>query len=951
VALLFSDVLLERETELWQLGIVLDQALDRRGSFAVLCGPAGIGKTRLLTAACEEAGPRGMQVLTARGSDLEQRFAYGAVRQLFERFEIEVAGGVGPVDLRGPAAYAAPVFRSLDLVDSSAAPMDRSDAVLHGLYSLACRLSDGHPVLLAIDDAHWLDVPSLLFLGYLARRIGRLPLAIVMTFRSGASGTEAALVRRIAADARARLLELRRLSVGASAEIVRSLLGPGAGTEFCDACHVVTGGNPFLLHELATALVAERRPLSESSAVHVERLVPEAVSRHVLVRLSRLAPSSIRVAHAVAVLGASAELPYVAALAELDVTDAAACIDALVSADILSHGPPLDFLHPLLRETVYQDMGPGERTLTHARAARMLADGGSSAERVAIQLLASEQSPPEWAVDTLRLAAKEAMARGAPTHAVRFLELAIAGSGAVGDKDRLLIELGVAESRAGYVSATDHLCEALQIAGEPRARAEVALELAALYNLLGRFSESASVLEQAIDSVGDSEPELSFSLQAEAAVLGVTVLEGRRRLRPRMADFRARVAALVTTPYAAPLLAVIAEDLTEAEGTAEEVVRCADRAFADGKLLAREGPVLVIGASALIMADKPTQADAILEAAIAKADSRGSLNARRLALAFRAYARNRLGRIAEAEADASLSLELSSEQPSDPVWPFKVAQLAEALVEQGDLVAAEKLLAPVGLTSCDRDSKLFQPLANIQARLSLLRGRADDALILLQPQLQWMKAWCCHNSGWTSARSLAALAHGALGKTRDAQWLADEDLEAALSFGAPRDIGIALRTKGLVGAEPQIASLRESADVLEESESRLELARTLMELGSALRRVGRRGDARKPLRRGLEIASDCGGVLVADRARAELLATGARPRRVQLRGPDALTASERRVAVLAKEGLSNREIARELFLSTKTVEMHLSHAYRKLEIHSRVQLGVALTEAHVAERE
>jgi DNA-binding CsgD family transcriptional regulator len=146
----------------------------------------------------------------------------------------------------------------------------------------------------------------------------------------------------------------------------------------------------------------------------------------------------------------------------------------------------------------------------------------------------------------------------------------------------------------------------------------------------------------------------------------------------------------------------------------------------------------------------------------------------------------------------------------------------------------------------------------------------------------------------------------------------------------------------LVGAGSAIELLRESAEALEESEAKLELARTLVELGSALRRAGARRDARGPLRRGLDLAHACGGELVAERASAELLAAGARPRRPRATGPDALTASERRVAALARDGLSNREIAQTLFLSRKTVEMHLSHVYGKLGIRSRAQLVGAL---------
>jgi len=133
--------------------------------------------------------------------------------------------------------------------------------------------------------------------------------------------------------------------------------------------------------------------------------------------------------------------------------------------------------------------------------------------------------------------------------------------------------------------------------------------------------------------------------------------------------------------------------------------------------------------------------------------------------------------------------------------------------------------------------------------------------------------------------------------------------------------------------------------VLERSESRLELARTLVELGAALRRVGARREAREPLKRGLELALDSGGALVAGVARHELVISGARQRRPRTTGRDALTPSELRIAAMAADGLTNRDIAQALYLSLKTVEMHLGHAYRKLAIHSRAQLAAALERA------
>jgi DNA-binding CsgD family transcriptional regulator len=182
-----------------------------------------------------------------------------------------------------------------------------------------------------------------------------------------------------------------------------------------------------------------------------------------------------------------------------------------------------------------------------------------------------------------------------------------------------------------------------------------------------------------------------------------------------------------------------------------------------------------------------------------------------------------------------------------------------------------------------------------------------------------------------------------LGEPGEARRLAAEEVELARTWGAPRALGVALLAQGLVEDGPAAtARLREAVAVLEGSAAVLELARALTELGAALRRTNHRSEARAFLGRALELASRCGGLALAERSHAELVAAGARPRRIARTGPDALTPSERRVAGLAADGQTNREIAQALFVTPRAIEAHLSNVYRKLEIGSRSQLARAL---------
>jgi DNA-binding CsgD family transcriptional regulator len=192
-------------------------------------------------------------------------------------------------------------------------------------------------------------------------------------------------------------------------------------------------------------------------------------------------------------------------------------------------------------------------------------------------------------------------------------------------------------------------------------------------------------------------------------------------------------------------------------------------------------------------------------------------------------------------------------------------------------------------------------------------------------------------------RSDAALAHLALGAQAEARALAVEEVTLAQAFKGPGTLGVALRAAGLTdGGSRGIERLRQAVRVLEGSGARLEHARAMADLGATLRRAGHRAESRDVLRVAFDLAHGRGAIALTERTRTELVAAGGRPRRLVLSGLDSLTPSERRVAQLAADGLSNRDIAQNLFITTRTVEGHLTHAYHKLAITSREQLPAAL---------
>ena len=243
------------------------------------------------------------------------------------------------------------------------------------------------------------------------------------------------------------------------------------------------------------------------------------------------------------------------------------------------------------------------------------------------------------------------------------------------------------------------------------------------------------------------------------------------------------------------------------------------------------------------------------------------------------------------------------------------------------------------------DGFLFGLVAASKARLLLAQRRVDDALAEFEALVARAQRFGLENPAFLGHKSGLALALLRRGHSQRAASVATEELELARRWGAPREIGVSLRTLALChSGDDQLELLHESVESLGVSGAALEHAHSLVELGSAMRRSGERAAAREPLHAGMERAHRCGATPLAERAREELVATGARPRRIMRSGVDALTPSELRVARMAAEGLTNREIAQELFVTARTVEGHLTHAFQKLDIESRRDLAGRLSD-------
>jgi ATP/maltotriose-dependent transcriptional regulator MalT len=296
--------------------------------------------------------------------------------------------------------------------------------------------------------------------------------------------------------------------------------------------------------------------------------------------------------------------------------------------------------------------------------------------------------------------------------------------------------------------------------------------------------------------------------------------------------------------------------------------------------------------------------------------------------------------IADAAADARTAIEIARAHGFLLVMPLTIAWITQALIERGDLAEAERELELCGMAAQVPDHLTFTPILLCRAMVQLAQGNPQRAL---EDLAEIGRRETRSETNYFSWDSDAAVVRASLGERDEAERLAERGLERAQRWGTAGRLGHATRSLGLVtGGDAGIARLREAAQLLEESPAGLEYMRALTDLGAALRRTGHRADAREPLRKAVELARRRGALAIARRAHEELAATGEKLGPLIAVGVESLTPSERRIAGLAAEGLTNREIAQTLFLSVKTVESHLRGAYRKLDVRSREELPHAL---------
>jgi DNA-binding CsgD family transcriptional regulator len=825
--------------------------------------------------------------------------------------------------------------------------------VMHGLYWLAVNASAAAPLLVAVDDLHWADQASLRFVLYLAERLAGLPVALALSWRVAETGDDADHLARLEQAAADGAVFLTALSQSGVRALLTREFGIVPAEQFVTASHAVTGGNAFLLRELVRQLRADGIRPDEETAAQVAALGPRSVARAVALRVARLGPAAGELARAAAVLGDGAQLRHAAMLAGVGLADAAAAADGLAGIGVFEPGTPLRFVHPIVRTAVHDDIPRASRGLRHAEAARLLAAEGADLDAVCAHLLVCEPAGSAEVVERLRAAAARAVGRGAPESAVAYLRRALAETADVSLRVLLARELGRAEKVLGDPAAAEHLRESLRLTSDPAMRAAVVPDLAELLLLAGQWEAGTTLVREALAELADRDVpsgELATAIMARLRSwwAGLSAYDPHLvgELDQRLGELRsaARGPDVASRRLAGLLAGVLAWRGERGPG----VLELLDHALDHGRLLARVDSDSLMAAQALlgpVMLEQLDRAEELADQLLAQSRSRGSVVGLVIAGCMHAAVGARRGELVGAETDVRTVVEIAVEYGIAFAIPSALWYGADALIERPGLADIAALADVAGLPPDFARTASGALLREVRGRLALAAGDLSTARAELKAAAGTYEALHLVNPGascWRSALALAVAAED----PAEARRLATSELEDAREAGLPRPAGIALRTRGLLeGGERGLADLREAAELAAESGARLEHARALVELGAALRRANQRTAARGPLRAGLDLAYRCGATRLTERARDELLAAGARPRRGALTGLEALTTSERRVAELAATGMSNPEIAQALFVTLNTVEGHLRHVYQKLSIGSRGQLPAALRSA------
>jgi DNA-binding CsgD family transcriptional regulator len=922
----------------------LEAWLGRRaaGAVSVLLveGEAGIGKTRVLQAAQRLAADRGRTVLVGGADELERARPFGALLEAVRPPEADAdPGWVTLTSLLGGDDS-----RDAGSIEPTLDPGRQYRIVDAILDAIEARAASG-AVALLLDDLQWADHGTLITVNSLTRRLGYLDVAVLATLRPTPRTPDLGRLLDALRGRGADHVVLGPLDEHAVAAVAQDLLEAPPGPRLRSA---LTGaaGNPLFVTELVQAFRADGAlEVVAGQAELSDVALPDSLRSTILLRLASFGDDTVEALRRVSVLGSTFSLRDVASVLDTPVPEALRILREPMQAGVLAASEGrLGFRHDLIRSAVYDDMLEDLRAALHREAGRRLADAGAPTLEVAEHLVLGARPGDREAVAYLHQAAHTA-ARHAPAIAVELLERALELVGmSIEMRMPILADLVPVLLWAGRPGdAEERAREALASGTAAALGGSVRIGLVRALAVQGRYQELIVEADRSRGAAGLSD-DVGSQLAAEAANAALLLGDDPD------AEARARSAVASGTPTGsegAESGLLILSDLARGRGEFERSLRYAEEALerSEARPGVRAGwrPEIFV-AMALRSLDRFDEADAAIQRGRRTDEQLGRVSFLPVYSYELATGRYLAGRWTEAEDEAAAGLAVADEAELVMLrsWPHSV--LALVAVHRGDLGgAAAQLAAAVdhGSRRGPHQSAASPRLALAQGLLELASGDPPGALATLE------RAWSHHErrghgaARWILGPDLARLAV-LLGDRERASRVARGLEEAVATAPGPSHEGAALLCRGLADADPDV--LIRSAQAYRRGPRVLDHARACEDAGAALARVGRHREATAMFDAALTTFDEVG----ADHDAARALATARElgigrkrrgPRGRPAYGWGALTRSELEVVRLAADGLTNPEIGQRLYVSRRTVQTHLSNAFRKLEISSRVELA------------
>ena len=913
-----------------ELHQILDGTWLHPASPTIIEGPPGSGKSAALNAAVAMATSLGARVAVAHCDVADSATPFGVVRQCFDSL-LDNATVAGEPTLDGTDLARSVLRHDFTSVDD---PLDVYESLL-----VLLETSGRGTVMIGVDDINWADPMSLGFLRFVARRRRTAPLHLVLTMRTTQNGMVSAANGALALSQVSRRFVMQPLSVESSRAMIDEHAGAHCAPAVVAAAHRLTGGNPFLLAQLIAALDQTGLVADDLAGPDVEHLHSSVVAQRVMTRTAGLPDGARDLVEVASVVGA-ADRRVVAVVAGRTSEEVGRLADALTDIGVFGWGRLIEFAHPFEQQSVLAEIQPTRRARLHADAAKVLAGLGRDVTEVARHLLESDPADDEGTTAFLIEAARRHIDAGDLAQAERLLERAEREAPTNLLRAEVARLCAVLDDRSGSCGAVEHLRRAHHLGLDAVGLADTALELIDRRRDLSGSAAMLEMVQSVRDQLERQHPPTARRLRLVERVrlVGLDrphaahVVDGDR---PRCASSpTGRLLAIEQALRAAAQMTCSHDELLEAL-----------RSALPPAVLRQSGLVhtAIVGAGlrTLVKIGAHEIADPLIRSSIADSAAAGRhheeigytvILAESLAMQGNVIAADHALRTVTFEATGALRHCLAMERR----W---LAALRERADDNDlDAIDGDPLMAAPGLADLGASASMFS--AETLARLELIECDWSNALITLDRLASAAEQVSVRNPAFVPWRVGRCTALAGLGRFEEGASLADENLRLAEAFGSRITVAEALACVARFQLpKTQVSVLQHALGLLAGTSAELLKCNVLIDLGFARHHAGDALEARSALREGSDRANRLGASVLAGVADRGLLACGARPRRPQTTGRDSLTPAELRVVRLAAAGETNASIAASLFVNLKTVESHLTRAYKKLGITDRAELA------------